>query len=338
MPSKIKNILVTGAGGFIGGHLVKRLLNDGFNVVGADIKPLEYWFQNFEQAKNFSMDLNDYDNCLKITKNIDGIYNLACNMGGMGFIQNNKAECMLSVLINTNLLRASKINNVRKLLYSSSACIYNTEFQGETFVDGLKEEQAYPAYPEDGYGWEKLFSERMCRHFFEDYGIETRVARYHNVYGPYGTFDGGREKAPAAMCRKVIESKLQNKNTIDIWGDGQQTRSFLYIDDCIEGTIKLFNSDYRDPLNIGSDEQVSINQLVDIVEKISEIKLKRNYQLDKPLGVRGRSSNNDRLKEVLKWNYSIKLEDGMKKTYDWIYESLSNMGPVTDKFIKSNLK
>ncbi len=338
MPSKIKNILVTGAGGFIGGHLVKRLLNDGFNVVGADIKPLEYWFQNFEQAKNFSMDLNDYDNCLKITKNIDGIYNLACNMGGMGFIQNNKAECMLSVLINTNLLRASKINNVRKLLYSSSACIYNTEFQGETFVDGLKEEQAYPAYPEDGYGWEKLFSERMCRHFFEDYGIETRVARYHNVYGPYGTFDGGREKAPAAMCRKVIESKLQNKNTIDIWGDGQQTRSFLYIDDCIEGTIKLFNSDYRDPLNIGSDEQVSINQLVDIVEKISEIKLKRNYQLDKPLGVRGRSSNNDRLKEVLKWNYSIKLEDGMKKTYDWIYESLTNMSPVTVKFIKSNLK
>ena len=338
MPSKIKNILVTGAGGFIGGHLVKRLLNDGFNVVGADIKPLEYWFQNFEKAKNFSMDLNDYDNCLEITKNIDGIYNLACNMGGMGFIQNNKAECMLSVLINTNLLRASKINNVRKLLYSSSACIYNTEFQEETFVNGLKEEQAYPAYPEDGYGWEKLFSERMCRHFFEDYGIETRVARYHNVYGPYGTFDGGREKAPAAMCRKVIESKLQNKNTIDIWGDGQQTRSFLYIDDCIEGTIKLFNSDYRDPLNIGSDEQVSINQLVDIVEKISEIKLKRNYQLDKPLGVRGRSSNNDRLKEVLKWNYSIKLEDGMKKTYDWIYESLTNMSSLTDKFIKSNLK
>jgi GDP-D-mannose 3',5'-epimerase len=178
----------------------------------------------------------------------------------------------------------------------------------------------------------------MCRHFFEDYGIETRVARYHNVYGPYGTFDGGREKAPAAICRKVIESKLHNKNTIDIWGDGQQTRSFLYIDDCIEGTIKLFNSDYRDPLNIGSDEQVSINQLVDIVEKISKMKLKRNYQLDKPLGVRGRSSNNDRLKEVLKWNYSIKLEDGIKKTYDWIYESLTNMSPVTEKFIKSNLK
>ena len=204
MSKVIKNILVTGAGGFIGGHLIKRLLNDGYNVTGADIKPLEHWFQKFDKAKNFSMNLNDYNNCLNVTKDIDGIFNLACNMGGMGFIENNKAECMLSVLINTNLLRASKINNVTKLLYSSSACIYNTDLQKETFVNGLKEHQAYPANPEDGYGWEKLFSERMCRHFFEDFGIETRVVRYHNVYGPYGTFDGGREKAPAAICRKVI--------------------------------------------------------------------------------------------------------------------------------------
>ena len=222
MSKKIKNILVAGAGGFIGGHLVKRLLKDGFGVVGADIKPLNLWFQKFDKSENFSMDLNDFENCLQVTKNVDAVFNLACNMGGMGFIENNKAECMLSVLINTNLLRASKINNVSKLLYSSSACIYNTELQQETFVNGLKEEQAYPANPEDGYGWEKLFSERMCRHFYEDFGIETRVARYHNVYGPYGTFDGGREKAPAAICRKVIEAKLKNKDTIDVWGDGKQ--------------------------------------------------------------------------------------------------------------------
>ena len=338
MSRDIKNILVTGAGGFIGGHLVKRLLKDGYNVVGADIKPLDYWFQKFDKAKNFSMDLNDYNNCLSVTKNIDGVFNLACNMGGMGFIQNNKADCMLSVLINTNLLRASKINSVIKFLYSSSACIYNTDLQEETFINGLEEKHAYPANPEDGYGWEKLFSERMCRHFFEDYGIETRVVRYHNVYGPYGTFDGGREKAPAAISRKIIEAKINAKDSIDVWGDGEQTRSFLYIDDCIEGTLKLFESNHREPINIGSDEQVSINQLVDVVEKISELKLKRNYQLDKPLGVRGRSSNNDKLKEVLKWNYSIKLEEGMKKTYNWIYESLTNNDLSTKKFTKADLE
>tara|TARA_B110000114_G_C14995100_1_gene358265 strand:- start:180 stop:1034 length:855 start_codon:yes stop_codon:yes gene_type:complete len=284
------------------------------------------------------MDLNDYNNCLSVTENIDGLFNLACNMGGMGFIQNNKADCMLSVLINTNLLRASKINGVIKFLYSSSACIYNTDLQEETFINGLEEKHAYPANPEDGYGWEKLFSERMCRHFFEDYGIETRVVRYHNVYGPYGTFDGGREKAPAAISRKIIEAKINAKDSIDVWGDGEQTRSFLYIDDCIEGTLKLFESNHREPINIGSDEQVSINQLVDVVEKISELKLKRKYQLDKPLGVRGRSSNNDKLKEVLKWNYSTKLEEGMKKTYNWIYESLTNNDLSTKKFTKADLE
>ena len=338
VPNKINTILVTGAGGFIGGHLIKRLLNDGYNVTGADIKPLDYWFQKFDKVKNFSMDLNDYNNCLSVTRDIDAIFNLSCNMGGMGFIENNKAECMLSVLTNTNLLRAAKINNVAKYLYSSSACIYNTDLQKETFVNGLKEHQAYPANPEDGYGWEKLFSERMCRHFFEDFGIETRVVRYHNVYGPYGTFDGGREKAPAAICRKVIEAKIKKLDSIEVWGDGKQTRSFLYIDDCIEGTLKLFNSNYREPLNIGSDEQVSINQLVDITEKISGLKIKRNYLLDKPKGVRGRSSNNDKSKEVLKWNYSIKLEDGMKKTYDWIYDNLTKNDPATEKFIKADIK
>ena len=337
MFKKIKNILVTGAGGFIGGHLVGRLIKDGYTVTAADIKPLDYWFQKFEKAKNFTMDLNDYNNCLKITEGINGIFNMACNMGGMGFIENNRAECMLSVLINTNLLRASKINGVSKYLYSSSACAYNTDLQKETFIDGLKEHQAYPANPEDGYGWEKLFSERMCRHFFEDFGLETRITRYHNIYGPLGTFDGGREKAPAAISRKVAEAKLKKLDTIEIWGDGKQTRSFLYIDDCIEGTIKLFNSNYREPLNIGSDEQVSIDELVSIVENITGLKLKRNYLLDKPKGVRGRSSNNDKLKEVLKWNYSIKLEDGMKKTYDWIYNAMIRNDPDVIKYTKKNI-
>jgi len=325
MSKKSNTILVTGAGGFIGGHLVKRLLKDGFKVIAADIKPLNYWFQKFENAKNYSLDLKEYENCLKVTEGVDYIFNMACNMGGMGFIENNKAECMLSVLINTNLLRTCVINKVKKYFFSSSACVYNSEKQKSTFVPGLKETDAYPADPEDGYGWEKLFSERMCRHFFEDFNIETRVARYHNVYGPFGTFDGGREKAPAAICRKVIESKINKNNSIEIWGDGKQTRSFLFIEDCIEGTIKLFNSNFREPLNIGSDEQVSINQLVDITENIAGLKLKRNYLLDKPKGVRGRSSNNDKLKEVLKWNYSTKLDDGIRQTYQWIYEKITKI-------------
>ena len=331
----MKNILVTGAGGFIGGHLVKRLIDDGFQVVATDIKKLEDWFQLHDKSKNYSFDLKDYDKCLKITPNIDGVFNMACNMGGMGFIENNKAECMISVLINTNLLRACIENKVKKYFYSSSACVYNAELQKDVYVKGLKEEDAYPALPEDGYGWEKLFSERMCRHFYEDFGLDTRVARYHNVYGTLGTFDGGREKAPAAICRKVAEAKINNKKNIDIWGDGKQTRSFLFIDDCIEGTIKLFNSNCREPLNIGSDEQVSINELVDITEKIASIKLKRNYQLDKPKGVRGRSSNNEKMIKNLKWNYSFKLEDGIKRTFEWIYKELKESNSSTKKFQKS---
>ena len=284
IPNKIKTIMVAGAGGFIGGHLIKKLLNDGYNVVGVDIKPLEYWFQKFAKVKNFSLDLNDYNNCLTVTKGIDAIFNLACNMGGMGFIENNKAECMLSVLINTNLLRASIINNVSKLLYSSSACIYNTDLQQDTFVDGLKEHQAYPANPEDGYGWEKLFSERMCRHFYEDFGIETRVVRYHNVYGPFGTFDGDKyEKTVKTYPYLNTQIKISR---IEVWGDGEQTRSFLYIDDCIDGMLEVFNSNSSEVFNIGSDEQVSINQLIDITEKISGIKVKRNYLLDKPKAIK----------------------------------------------------
>jgi len=334
----MSNILVAGAGGFIGGHLVKRLIEDGHKVVCADLKPLENWFQLSDKAKNYSLDLKDFDNCLQVTNGINEVFNLACNMGGMGFIENNKAECMLSVLINTNLLRSCRINGIKKYLFSSSACIYNTKLQTKPFVEGLREEDAYPAFPEDGYGWEKLFSERMCRHFYEEFQIETRVARYHNIYGPYGTFDGGREKAPAAICRKIAEAKINKLNTIEIWGDGEQTRSFLYIDDCIEGTLKLFNSNHSEPLNIGSDEQVSINQLVDIAEEISNLKLERKYLLSKPKGVRGRSSNNDNLKKILNWNYTIKLKDGIQKTYDWIFDSLKKNSKNINKFIKDTDK
>ena len=318
---KNKKILVVGAGGFIAGHLIKRLLLNGNKIIAVDIKPKEYWFQEFDNVKSYySLDMKLLNNCHDLTKNIDYVFNMACNMGGMGFIENNKAECMQSVLINTNLLIACKENKVQKYFFSSSACAYNQSKQQDIFIEGLKEQDAYPADPEDGYGWEKLFSERMCRHFMEDFGIEVRIARYHNIYGPFGTFDGGREKAPAALCRKVINSKLKNDKTIDVWGDGKQTRSFLYVDDCVDGTLKLFDSNYSEPVNIGSDEQVSINQMIDILEEISENKnLIKKYQLDKPKGVRGRSSNNDLVKKILEWDYQIKLKDGLKKTYCLLY-------------------
>ena len=263
--------LVCGAGGFIGGHLVKDLLEQGFKVVCADIKPLERWFQKFDETENHVLDLKNFDNCLKISKDCDYIYNMACNMGGMGFIENNKAECMLSVLINTNLLRSSKMNNIKKYFFSSSACVYNASKQNDVFVDALKESDAYPADPEDGYGWEKLFSERMCRHFSEDFNLDTKVVRYHNVYGPLGTFDGGREKAPAALSRKIAEAKIHGKRDIEVWGDGKQTRSFMYIDDCISGTKKIFNSNSNEIYNVGSSEQVSIDQMIDIIEEIANI-------------------------------------------------------------------
>lgn len=334
---KNKKILVVGAGGFIGGHLTNRLLRDGNSIIASDIKPKEYWFQDFENAKNFySMDMKDISNCRQATEGIDYVFNMACNMGGMGFIENNKAECMQSVLINTNLLISCKENGIKKYFFSSSACAYNTSKQQKVFINGLKEEDAYPAYPEDGYGWEKLFSERMCRHFMEDYGIQVRIARYHNIYGPYGTYDGGREKSPAALCRKVIKAKKNDEKKIEVWGDGMQTRSFLYIDDCIDGTLRLFNSNYSDPVNIGSDEQVSINQMIEIIEDVSGTKkLERVYQLDKPKGVRGRSSNNDLVKKVLNWSFKIKLKEGLKKTYDWISEEMSKQGSNLSRFTKS---
>ena len=333
---KNKKILIVGAGGFIGGHLANRLLKDGNSIVAADIKPKEYWFQDFEEAKNYyAMDMKNIDNCKKITKKIDYVFNMACNMGGMGFIENNKAECMQSVLINTNLLISCKENKIKRYFFSSSACAYNKTKQQEVFVEGLREEDAYPADPEDGYGWEKLFSERMCRHFMEDYGIQVRIARYHNIYGPYGTFDGGREKAPAALCRKVLNAK-KNENKIEVWGDGEQTRTFLYIDDCIEGTLRLFESEYSEPINIGSDEQVSINQMIEIIEDISATKrLERIYQLDKPKGVRGRSSNNDLAKKVLDWSFKIKLKEGLKETYNWIKNETNKKGLNLSRFTKS---
>ena len=333
-----KKILVCGAGGFIGGHLVSKLKKDPNNsIVCADIKPKEYWFQYFEDLDNYSLDLKDYQNTLRVTENIDHVFNLACNMGGMGFIENNKAECMLSVLVNTNLLRASKENNCNKFFFSSSACVYNGSKQDKTFIQGLKESDAYPADPEDGYGWEKLFSERMCRHFTEDFGLETRVVRYHNIYGPLGTFDGGREKAPAALCRKIIKAKLNNKKEIDVWGDGEQTRSFLYIDDCIKGTLEVFNSNNQEVLNIGSEEQVSINQMIDMIEKIADYKVKRNYQLDKPKGVRGRSSDNSLIKKKINWKPDHTLIQGLKKTYNWIEDQLKSNSNI-DKFCKSSLE
>ena len=334
---KNKKILIVGAGGFIGGHLVKRLLDDGNSIVATDIKPREYWFQEFEKVENhFSMDMKDIGNCRKVAKNIDYVFNMACNMGGMGFIENNKAECMQSVLINTNLLISCKESSVERYFFSSSACAYNKTKQQDVFIEGLRETDAYPADPEDGYGWEKLFSERMCRHFMEDYGLQVRVARYHNIYGPFGTYDGGREKAPAALCRKIIKAKKNNKNEIEVWGDGMQTRTFLYVDDCIEGTLRLFESDYSGPVNIGSDEQVSINQMIEIIEGISGVKkLNRIYQLDKPKGVRGRSSNNDLVKKILNWSYKIKLREGLKKTYNWISSEINNQGSNLSRFTKS---
>ncbi len=327
-------VLVAGAGGFIGGHLAKDLSEQNFEIICADIKPPQYWFQLNEKFKNFTLDLKEYESCLKVTENVDYVYNMACNMGGMGFIENNKAECMLSVLINTNLLRACLKNKVKKYFFSSSACVYNSSKQSKVFVPGLKETDAYPADPEDGYGWEKLFSERMCRHFYEDFNLETRVVRYHNVYGPLGTYSGGREKAPAALCRKIIEAKMKNLNEIEVWGDGQQTRSFMFIDDCIEGTKKIFNSKKFDIYNLGSDEQVSINQMIDIIEQIADYKIKKKYLLDKPKGVRGRSSDNNKIIADFNWSPGTGLKKGLEKTYKWIFDQIKS-GDNTNRFTKS---
>jgi nucleoside-diphosphate-sugar epimerase len=318
------HILVTGAGGFIGGHLVKSMLEQGHKVRAVDKKPQWQWYQRFPEAENLTLNLEDKDACVQAVNGTDWIYNLAADMGGMGFIELNKGLCMLSVLINTHMLMAARHCGATRLFYSSSACVYAGYKQKETDNPGLKEEDAYPADPEDGYGWEKLFSERMCRHFMEDFGLQTRVARYHNVYGPHGTFDGGREKAPAAICRKVIAAKLGGAKEIEIWGDGLQTRSFQYIDDCLHGTQSIMESGIIEPINLGSAEMVSINQLVDLVEDIADLKLKRSYKLDAPKGVRGRSSDNTLIKEKLGWEPSVTLRTGLEKTYAWILDQMKS--------------
>jgi GDP-D-mannose 3', 5'-epimerase len=319
----MKKIVVAGAGGFIGGHLVKELEKAGHNVRAVDIKPLNEWYQVSENADNLVLDLRLRDNCYQAVNGCHEVFNLAADMGGMGFIENNKAACMISVLINTHLLLASKDCGIERLFYASSACVYNGDKQTDPDNPGLKESDAYPALAEDGYGWEKLFSERMCRHFSEDFGLVTRVARFHNVYGPSGTFDGGREKAPAAICRKVIEAGFSGKKEIVIWGDGLQTRSFMYIDDCIKGILSIMYSNIEEPINLGSSEMVSINQLVDIVEDLAGYKLKRIYDPKAPKGVRGRNSENTLIRKYLGWEPSIPLRNGMKKTYDWISEQLA---------------
>ena len=314
-------VVVTGAGGFIGGSLVADLRRQGFQKIRAvDIKPFEEWYQHFDDVENLSLDLNLKANCETAAQGACQIFNLAANMGGMGFIERNKALCMLSVLINTHMLQAALKLGIQRYFYSSSACVYNGQKQTHFDSPALKEEDAYPALAEDGYGWEKLFSERMCRHFREDFGVETRVARFHNVYGPHGTWDGGREKAPAALCRKVIAAKLSGQHEIEVWGTGEQARSYMYVDDVVKGIQLIAASSILEPINLGSAELVSVDQLVDLIEEIAGIKLTRRYNLTAPRGVNGRNSDNTRIKQYLDWEPGIPLRVGLAKTYAWIYE------------------
>lgn len=319
-----KKIVVCGAGGFIGGHLVGALLKKGHaDIRAVDIKPVNVWYQKHPGVENLVMDLKDLGHCRKAAAGATQIYNLAADMGGMGFIETHKAECMLSVLINTHLLMAAKeAGSVERFFYASSACVYNADKQRDENVTALKEADAYPGMPEDGYGWEKLFSERMCRHFREDFGLATRMARFHNVYGPFGTWDGGREKAPAAICRKVIRAKLAGDHNIEIWGDGHQTRSFMYITDCLKGIQMFTDSTVVEAINLGSSELVSINQLVDIVESIAGVKLNRKHKLDAPKGVNGRNSDNTLIQKLFGWEPNVKLRTGLELTYQWIFDEI----------------
>ena len=319
-------ILVTGAGGFIAGHLIKRLIAENHQVVAADIKPIEDWYQvhpikNLERAdcKDRSLVKN-----ILIEDSFDRIYNLACNMGGMGFIQQNHIACLESVYIQTNFITLMKELKIKpQIFYSSSACAYPQHVQQEIDAAALKEQDVIPANPEDGYGWEKIFSEIITQYGVKEENFDARIGRFHNCYGPEGTWQGGREKAPAALCRKVIEAKKSGVLEIDVWGDGEQTRSFMYVDDCVEGIYRLWESDYKDPVNLGSSEMVSVNQMIDMIEEIAQVKVKRNYQLDKPQGVRGRNSDNTLIKKITGgWEPSIKLKDGLEKTYNWIEKQI----------------
>lgn len=317
--SQPTRVLVTGAGGFIGHHLTKYLQERGYWVRGVDIKVPE--FEPAVADEFLLLDLSRPDNCLRATEGIDEVYGLAANMGGIGFIENNKAVIVRdNTLINLNSIEAARINGVKRYLYTSSACIYPGYKQKETDVTPLKEEDAYPADAEDGYGWEKLYMERICRHYTEDFGLDTRVVRFHNIFGPLGTYDGGREKSPAAICRKV--ALAQDGDDIEVWGDGEQTRSYCYIDDCVEGIYRLMRSDHREPINLGQDRMISVNELVDMVAKIAGKKIGKRYDLTKPQGVRGRNSDNTRLRQVLNWEPSVSLEEGLAITYQWIADQL----------------
>ena len=314
-------VLVTGAGGFIGHHLSRYLTERGYWVRGVDIKEPEFEPTTAHEFK--LLDLRRSESCLEATSDVDEVYGLAANMGGIGFIENNKAVIVRdNTLINLQSIEAARVNGVKRYLYTSSACIYPGYLQKETNVAPLKEEDAYPAEAEDGYGWEKLYMERVCRHYREDFGLETRIVRFHNIFGPLGTYDGGREKSPAAICRKVALAK--DDDTIEVWGDGEQTRSYCYIDDCVEGIYRLMKSDHSEPLNLGQDRMLSINNLVDIVAGIAGKKIAKRYDLTKPQGVRGRNSDNTRLRQVLGWEPAVSLEDGLSKTYSWIAEEVQN--------------
>jgi GDP-D-mannose 3',5'-epimerase len=319
-------VVVAGAGGFIGGHLCRRLLEDGHQLRGVDLRPLEQWDQVFDAADNRVADLQERSACVEVLEGAGSVFNLASDMGGMGFIEGNKALCMLSVLINTHLLWAARDQGLERFFFASTACVYAASHQDSPEVAPLRESDAYPAMPEDGYGWEKLFGERMCRHFHEDFGLETRVARYHNVYGPHGTWVGGREKAPAALCRKIAQAALSGDHEIDIWGDGEQTRSFMYIDDCVEGTLRIMGSDVREPLNLGRNDLVTINELVDLISGIAGIEVDRKYVLSAPQGVRGRNSDNTEIRRQLGWEPGIEMREGIEKTYQWIFEQVLRSG------------
>ncbi len=315
-------VVVAGGGGFIGGHLVADLLAQGFAVRAVDVKPTDEWYQVHRDAENSVGDLSLLEEARRAVDGAAQVYMLAADMGGMGFIENNKAACMLSVLTSTHMLQAAQQAGIGRYFYSSSACVYAADKQTDTAVTALREADAYPAMPEDGYGWEKLFSERMARHFSEDFGFVSRVARYHNVYGPHGTWEGGREKAPAAVCRKVATAVLTGEHVLDIWGDGEQTRSFMYIDDCVRGSQMIMNGDSAEPVNLGSSELVSINGLYSIVEEIAGIRCERRYDLSAPQGVRGRNSDNTLIQEIYGWEPSISLADGLEQTYRWVYDQV----------------
>jgi GDP-D-mannose 3', 5'-epimerase len=321
-------IVVAGGGGFIGAHLAAQLASEGHRVRAIDQHPVEEWYQVTPGVENLVLDLKLADACDQALDGASTVYNLAADMGGMGFIEANKARCMLSVLINTHLLEAALKHELDRFFFSSSACVYAGDKQLSPDIEPLKESDAYPAEPEDGYGWEKLFSERMCRHFTEDFGLTTRVARYHNVYGPHGTWTGGREKAPAAISRKIAEAVISGDHEIEVWGDGEQTRSFMYIDDCVTGSRMIMDSDIDVPINLGSDEMVTINRLIDIIEEIAGIKVNRRYDLDAPKGVRGRNSDNTMILERLGWEPSITLREGLEQTYRWIYDQVSALAPA----------